>query len=75
MMKYSERSENVGANVSPEVKRTLQEYVEIQRENGVKTSMSKWIDEAIRERLEREGVRILPIDPEPLSEPLPFEEV
>lgn len=74
MMEFSERSDSVGANVSPEVKRSLQEHIERQREQGIRTSMSKWIDEAIRERLAREGVRIVPIEPEVLSEPLPFEE-
>lgn len=74
MMEYSERSEYVGANVRPEVKKSLQDHIERLREKGERTSVSKWIDEAIRERLEREGVQIVPVEPDTLSEPLPFEE-
>jgi hypothetical protein len=74
MMEYSERSEYVGANVRPEVKKSLQDHIQDLRDKGERTSVSKWIDEAIRERLAREGVKITPLEPDVLSEPLPFEE-
>ena len=59
MMDFSERSEYVGANVKPEVKRSLQEYIKSQREAGVSVSMSRWISEAIQMRIEAEGIPIL----------------
>jgi hypothetical protein len=74
MMDYSERSQYVGANVRPEVKKSLQDHIQALRDRGERTSVSKWVDEAIRERLAREGVQIAPLEPDVLSEPLPFEE-
>ena len=74
MMEFSERSEYVGANVRPEVKKSLQDHIDNLREQGVKTSVSKWIDEAICERLEREGVQVVPKEVSVPGEMLPFEE-
>lgn len=72
-MDFSERSEYVGANVKPEIKRTLQDYIKGQREIGNPISMSRWIAEAIRMRLEKEEIPIVCLD-EYAGEALPFEE-
>jgi len=73
MMDFSDRSEYVGANVKPEVKRSLQEYIKSQREAGVSVSMSRWISEAIQMRIEADGIPILNGNAYS-GEPLPFEE-
>jgi hypothetical protein len=72
MMDFSERSEYVGANVKPEIKRSLQEYIKNQREVGVSISMSRWISDAIQMRLEKEEIPIISGDEEYSGEPLPF---
>jgi len=74
MMDFSDRSEYVGANVKPEVKRSLQEYIKAQKEIGISVSMSKWVSEAIQMRLEKEQIPIVSGNGEYSGEPLPFEE-
>lgn len=74
-MDFSERSEYVGANVKPEIKRTLQDHIKSLRESGNPISMSRWIEEAIRMRLEREDIPILSVEEEYVGEALPFEEM
>lgn len=74
-MKYSERSDHVGANVRPAVKQSLRDHIKRQREAGVSISMSRWIDEAICDRLKREGVSVVEMPLEQSSELLPFEEI
>lgn len=74
MMDLSDRSEYVGANVTPDVKRTLQDYVKSQRENGNSISVSRWVEEAILMRLEKEGIPVVSLNEGYVGEELPFEE-
>jgi len=74
MMDFSERSEYVGANVKPEIKQTLLEHLEFRKQNGNKISMSRWIEEAIIMRLERDAVPIVTQESRYVGEDLPFEE-
>lgn len=74
MMDFSERSANVGANVKPEIKYSLQEYIKTQREQGNSISMSRWIEEAIEEKLCRDQIEIIKLDEDYVGEDLPFEE-
>lgn len=69
-----ERSEYVGANVKPEVKQTLLEYLEAQKNLGNRISMSRWIEGAILMRLEKDQIPIISEEDRYVGEPLPFEE-
>lgn len=75
MRDFSERTEFVGANVTPDVKHSLQEHIKAQREAGNSTSMSRWVEEAILQRMHREAVPILSLYESYTGEPLPFEEI
>lgn len=72
MMTMSDRNEYVGANIEPAVKHALRERVQHLKTTDKDASMSKFVNEAIREKLERDGVSIATPQPANLGEILPF---
>lgn len=73
MMDFSERSAYVGTNIKPTVKHSILEHLKAQKEQGNKISMSRWIEEAIDEKIARDGIPILTLEETYTGEPLPFD--